>query len=209
MAHLANGALVYVNNLQVENVRSFKFLGATITHNPMHSNMNEIRLKIVLARSKFHKYRHLLNNKNIYLKTRLILFNAFVRSVLTYSMETLTLTALQMQKLESAYLRLLRSMVKDGFKTKTPSDYHLKYTNQQILTITKQDPLQHYIKKIQTSFISHQVRLPNQGLVKTIVFNSNKKASVGRPMKTLLQEVSEYHGMGVSQFLTRSMKRII
>ena len=113
-------SLVHVRNLQVENVSSFKFLGATITHNPMHSNMNEIRLKIVLARSKFHKYRHLLNNKNIYLKTRLILFNAFVRSVLTYSIETLTLTALQMQKLESAYLRLLRSMVKDGFKTKTP-----------------------------------------------------------------------------------------
>ena len=59
---------------------------------------------------------NLLQNRHIFLKTRVKFLNSFVRSRLTYSCQNWNLTLRQYEKLDVTYRNLLRRMVHGGFK---------------------------------------------------------------------------------------------
>ena len=90
--------IVSINNVPIQNVVKFKILGALLNQNPMESNMNEIKSKIVMAQKQFGKKKNILQNRKIFLQTRVQILNTTIRPVLLYSVETMTLTKQHLRK---------------------------------------------------------------------------------------------------------------
>ena len=73
--------IVKIDNVPIQDVTKFKILGALLSQNPMQSNMNEIGSKIVMAQKQFVRKKNILQNRKIFLRTRVQILNATVRPV--------------------------------------------------------------------------------------------------------------------------------
>ena len=189
--------IVSINKVPIQNVTKFKILGALLTQNPMGSNINEIGSKIMMAQKQFVTKKNILQNRKIFLTTRIQILNTTVRPILSYSLDTMALTQQQLQRIESFYIKLLRQMVNGGMKRRENHSYF--YTNNQIMNITKTISIKDHIFQLQKRFLGHQLRLDNSNLIKQIIFREKVSTKTGRPMKTLLKtcvensEVDLYH----------------
>ena len=67
------------------NSSEFKILGSYLSHSEPSTGDIEINHRIQMAYNKFASMSNLLQNRHIFLKTRVKFLNSFVRSRLTYS----------------------------------------------------------------------------------------------------------------------------
>ena len=104
-------SITKLGDQNIENVKTFRYLGELIKFDEPSTGDSEIQLRISLAEVKFYELIKKLTNYNIYLKTRIIIFNTIVRSRLTYSCQTWNVTQAQMSKINSAYVGMLRKLV--------------------------------------------------------------------------------------------------
>ena len=197
--------IVTINNVPIQDVTKFKILGALLSQNPMQSNINEIGSKIVMAQKQFVRKKNILQNRKIFLQTRVQILNATVRPVLVYSLETMATTQEQLRKIESFYIKLLRQMIHNGMKRKENHSY--VYTNEQIMKITKTEPIKDHILKLQKRFLGHQIRLHNSNLIKQIIFHEEQNAKTGRPMNTLLKSCVTKMEVDIHQFYRMAIER--
>ena len=145
-----------------------------------------------------------LTNHHILLPTRIHVLNSLIRSRLTYSCQTWNVTEQELQQLNSTYIGMLRKMIKGGFR-KT-ENFHLYYTNQDVLDIWKTEDIKTYVNRQQTSYLSHLDRQSNSSLTKRLTFNCDKIKKRGRPTETLEDKV---HMMSADQFYRAALKREI
>ena len=199
--------IVSINNVPIQNVAKFKILGALLNQNPMESNMNEIKSKIMMAQKQFGKKKNILQSRKIFLQTRVQILNTTIRPVLLYSVETMALTKQHLRKIESFYINLLRQMVNGG--TKRNDNHSYFYTNFQIMEITKTNSIIDHVFKLQQRFLGHQIRKENSNLIKQIIFHEAKSMKIGRPIKTLLIQVVENMEVDISQFYRMTLKRYL
>ena len=196
-----------INNVPIQNVAKFKILGALLNQNPMESNMNEIKSKIMMAQKQFGKKKNILQNRKIFLQIRVQILNTTIRPVLLYSVETMAITKQHLRKIESFYINLLRQMVNGG--TKRNNNHSYFYTNLQIMEITKTNSIIDHIFKLQQRFLGHQIRKENSNLIKQIIFHEAKSLKIGRPIKTLLLHVVENMEVDISQFYRMTLERYL
>lgn len=107
-------SIVTLQNQPVENVATFRYLGDKIKFDEPATGDAEVNLRISLAEAKFYELIKKLTNYNIYLKTRILILNSIVRSRLTYSCQMWNLTQVQMNKINSTYIQMLRKFVRNG-----------------------------------------------------------------------------------------------
>ena len=107
-----------INNKPIENVEIFRYLGDDIRYDEPSTGDAEIYLRIAVAETKFNQLRKRLTNHRICLHTRVYILNSMVRSRLTYSCQTWSLTQHQKKRVDSIYAFMLRQMVKGGFRRK-------------------------------------------------------------------------------------------
>ena len=100
----------------IDNVSIFRYLGAQIDYKNHFTGDTEINTRIDSAEGKFYQHGRKFTNENISLKTRVTLLNSLVRSRLTYGCQVWSLTANQYGLLNATYNRMLRIMVRNGFK---------------------------------------------------------------------------------------------
>ena len=105
-----------LNGENIENVKVFCYLGCNIKYNEPGTGDSELEFRIDCAESKFYQLSKKFFNHKIAIKTRVKIFNALVRSRLTYSCQAWSLTIRQLDRISSAYTMMLRKMVKNGFK---------------------------------------------------------------------------------------------
>ena len=142
-----------------------------------------ISLNYVIPKAieKFNEMRKILTDHNVNMGTRRKLMEACVRSRLTYGTQAWYINELHLGKLESCWMDLLRQLVKGG-RARLPTaegaeeiEYRLRYTNLDILRITKSTNLRNIIRGQYLKYIGHVCRCNNKMLTKKILFAKSKK----------------------------------
>ena len=128
--------LIEINGFQIKNVQKFRFLGSHvhIKLNEVSTGEHEINIRLEAAKCKFAELENLLTNFKIKLETRMVFYNAYVRSRMTYACQTRNLSDKLKQKLDSAHHQFLRRRVCNGFARidREKEDFRFKFTNEKI-----------------------------------------------------------------------------
>ena len=113
--------ILRIQNTVIEKVDKFKYLG----HN-IHVDKSDyfLETQIGAAYGAFNKNKHVLLDRRVNVRARMLLLTAMVRSRLTYSVQAWRLSNAQIQKLAVVWNRMLRRMVRghsdpDGGKSGT------------------------------------------------------------------------------------------
>ena len=116
--------IITLNGKQLTNTPSFKYLGVWISNDSLHIGQSELHHRINSAQNAFAQNRKLLTNRNIKLETRVLFLNALVRSRLTYGCHVWKPSATEMNRIESTYRYMLRSMIWNGHQRVNPPVTH-------------------------------------------------------------------------------------
>ena len=114
-------SIIRTKGKPIENVKIFKYLGCQIKFDEPSTGKTELELRIDAAECKFYELGKKMMNFKIMLKTRIKIFNALVRSRLTYSCQTWSLTKKQLQHISASYMSMIRKMVRGGYRRKQNS----------------------------------------------------------------------------------------
>ena len=145
--------LIEINGFQIKNVQKFRFLGSHIKFNEVSTGEHEINIRLEAAKCKFAELENLLTNFKIKLKTRMVFYNAYVKSYMTYACQTWNLSVNLKQKLDSAHHQFLRRMVCNGFARidSEKEDFRFKFTNEKICQFCCTTTLLKFIERQQIS----------------------------------------------------------
>lgn len=99
-----------LNQLQIERVGKYTYLGTTLNDQWDHSQ--EIRCRIEKARAVFLKMASVFKSRSLTLTTKIRLLRCYVFSVLLYGVESWTLTDATTKKLESFEMWLYRRILR-------------------------------------------------------------------------------------------------
>ena len=206
-------SIITINNKPIDNVKEFVYLGTKITYMHPGTSDKELAMRIGMANGKFSSLKKLLCNHHIKLSIRIKYYEVYVRSRLCYCCETWTLTASQMDHIESAHTQLLRRMIRSGMnrisskkeikaaKEAAKDGEHIeinwawKYTNEKIYEIAKTPKLKDYIMKQNTGWVAHICRQSNDSLNKQLMFTDEHFTRIGRRPKTVLENVVEHQAI--------------
>ena len=130
-------------------------------------------------------------NHRISLKTRVILLNSLVRSRLTYGCQTWNLTARHSELLNAAYNRMIRMMIRKGFRRKEDS-WSFVLPNIEIYRLCGTEPLNLFIERQQRNYIAHVVRKQDESTTKRLTFNDDKVNRRGRSTSLLKVVINRY-----------------
>ena len=207
-------SVVQLDGTPIENVTLFRYLGDEIQFTQPSTGDAEIDLRISVAESKFNQLYKKLTNRNILLKTRVFVLNAIVRSRLTYSCQTWNVNQVQQRRLESAYVFMLRKMIRDGFKRKEQSEpetpnYAFYYSSEDVRHICQTEDIMSYVNRQQTKYLAHVARKNTKSLTKKLLFNDDRNRKKGRPVLTLEDYVLMQQNMTKDQFYRAALKRTL
>ena len=173
--------LFQIDDEIIENVQQFTYLGQVISCNKKVC-FTEHRTARAIA--KFNELRNVLTDKSVNLNTRKKLMESCVRSRLTYGLQSWLPNQGELKKLEVCWVRMLRSMVKGGWKRRnvpeegdneTEADYSFIYSNRKIQEIVRTQPLESFINSQYLKYIGHVCRRENFNLTKKIMFSKPTK----------------------------------
>ncbi|PIK59245.1 hypothetical protein BSL78_03829 [Apostichopus japonicus] len=111
---------IRVNGELLEQVKSFKYLGQTISDDGRCDK--DIRSRIEIAGGSFIKLKDVLTSKNIKLATRKRMVRCYVLSTLLYASETWTLSTGTENKIEAFEMWLYRKMLKVSYKDRMSNE---------------------------------------------------------------------------------------
>ena len=194
----AKSSLISIGDVELKNVRSFKYLGHMI-NNTNEDSSQFLNFRISSAFQKWNELKHILCDRKILMSVRTKFLEACIRSRLVYSVQARDLTALELGKIESIWFGFLRKMVVNGFKRKNvPQEYlnSLKlskkrpqvtvpkpddldwayvFSNEKLQKITKTKNISNFCKTQHMRYIAHVTRLENDSLQKQLLFSNNRK----------------------------------
>ena len=197
-------SIVELDNIAIENVITFRYLGDEIKHDEPSTGDAEMNLRISLAQAKFYEIIKNLTNHKIYLKTRVLVFNSLVRSRLTYSCQTWNANQTQMNKINSIYIGMLRKLVWNGSKTE---NFKYVITNEEIIEICHTEDIHKFVERQQSSYLAHLARQSNSCLTKRLLFNDDKQTKIGRPIETLEDKVIKAAQVSKDAFYKSALSR--
>lgn len=182
-------SIVKIHGEPIENVKSFKYLGCQIKYDEPSTGDSELELRIVAAEHMFYTLGKKLMNHKIMLSTRIKIFNALVRSRLTYACQIWNLTKKQIDHINAKYISMIRKMVKGGYRRKEGS-YSYVFTNHDLLQKSKSESINRYVQRQQRNYVAHTIRKPDTSIIKRLLFNDDQSRKKGRKM-TIYSSVIE------------------
>ena len=218
-------SIITLNGFNIKNTTTFKYLGVWINHNDLHIGDEEVEYRINSAHNAFAENRKLLTNFNIKLDTRIMFFNAFVRTRLTYGCHAWKPSSEELRKLDSTHRFFLRSMLWNGHKRVNPPprptdtdtqesssedtsdneyDWRYKVNNENLYRITKTSPINQYYENQQMKWMAHIIRRENNNICKILTFHTVKRTKRGRKTLSILERVVQKLRMNLSEFLRKS-----
>lgn len=219
-------SIASLNNIQIENVTNFRYLGDEIKYNEPSTGDAEINLRIVVAENKFYELGKKLLNYKILLTTRVKVLNAMVRSRLTYSCQTWNVTTRQMERINSSYSSMLRKMIKGGYRRKNNNEWTFKIgqdvvkmkggntnnewsfalSNEDLHNICRTENINIYVRRQQQKYLAHIARQPNNTLTKQLLFNCDESRKPG-PKLTLESNVINNLQCSADEFYKNALDR--
>jgi hypothetical protein len=163
-----------VGNIQIDQVRSFSYLGTIVNGNSTLDE--EIRGRIVKGNKAFYANRALFKNKLVSKKSKLKLYWSVIRPVVVYGCETWVLKESIIQRLSVFERKILRKIV--GQTKEDNSNWRIK-TNIELDELIKHRNIINYVKAQRLSWFGHINRMPKNSIVKKI---HKCKPFTGRPV---------------------------
>ena len=194
-----------LNEENIENVKVFCYLGCNIKYNEPGTGDSELEFRIDCAESKFYELSKKFFNHKIAIKTRVKIFNALVRSRLTYSCQAWSLNQRQLQRISSAYTMMLRKMVKNGFK-RHEGTWNYVLRNEDLLRICKTESIETFISSQQRNYLAHLVREDDNRCSKKLLFNHDESKKRG-PRTTLKTIVLRHESCSEKKFCKLAIER--
>ena len=201
-------SILSLDGERIDNVKTFKYLGSQVQYDQPTTGDTEITCRIDMAESKFYEHGKKLMNFKIHLSTRVSILNSLVRSRLTYGCQTWTLTHAQKARLDSAYLSMLRKMIRGGYARKEEG-WGFKMTNEELLERCQTRTITEFTEGLKRSYLAHVIRLPNTSIAKRIAFNANHAVRPGRPATTFVQSVLDAEKMNITRFATLANTKLL
>jgi hypothetical protein len=162
---------------QVEQVNSFKYLGAMV--NTDSSVEEEIKERIAAGNRAYHVHKKLFTSKLISRNVKLHLYDTLIRPILTYAAETWVLKESMIKKLMIFERRIMRKIFGP---TRTDDGYWRIKTNQEISDILKGQNIIGFIKKQRLNWLGHVERMTEDNNVNKIKsWKPMSKRPIGRP----------------------------
>jgi Reverse transcriptase (RNA-dependent DNA polymerase)/Endonuclease-reverse transcriptase len=167
---------IRVGETEVEQVEIYKYLGVNIDQRGTQEV--EINERIRKANNLYYAINHtFINKKEISKHTKMSVFKAVYRPVLTYGCEAWVLTKNEKSKLQAAEMKYLRRSI--GV---TKMD---KVRNEVIRSELKTESIQQFIEKRQLGWLGHLHRMNNEVPAKRVwEAKTMKKRRRGRPRET-------------------------
>ena len=200
--------ICFLPNICIENVTKFRYLGDMIVFNEPSTGDTEVELRIEMAENKFYELSKSFMNFNIRLPTRIKIINAVVRSRLTYSCQTWSITPRQRNRINTSYTGMLRKMVKGGYRRKSETEWNFQLTNNDLHNICKTEEINAFVLRQQKKYLAHLARQPNWALSKRLLFNDNKSRKPG-PQTTLENMVLKAENSTSNDFYKKALNREI
>ena len=179
------------------NVKIYRYLGCEIEFNKPSTGDTELTLRQDAAESKFYMLAKNLMNMKVNLKIRAHIMNSLVRSRAVYGCQAWCIHQIQMQKLNAAYVSLLRRMTKGGFKRK-PNSWSYVHRNEDLLRMAKTDSLKTFVHKQQLKYVTSVIGKDNNSIVKCLLFNDNPSMRPG-PQMSLLKTVMRNENLTIDE----------
>jgi hypothetical protein len=182
---------LHIDNIIIERVMSFKYLGSWL--NESWNCDKEIRCRIEAARTSFQKFKNVLCNNQVNIKSRLRFLKCYVWSILLYCSETWTLKITTTRKLEAFEMWCYRRIMKISWTD--------KIRNEEVLRrLRKNLELLKTIKHRKTSYFGHIIRGEKYYLLQRVLEGRIEgRRSVGRMQMSWLQNIKHWtniHNMG-------------
>ena len=153
--------MVTVEGKQLNAVKTFKYLGSTISND---SSLDaEITARIAKATAAFGRLtKRLWTNRNIRLDTKVAVYRAAVITSLLFGCETWTLKKAHLVRLEKFHQMNLRRIARIRW-------FH-KVTNYEVLSRCNIPTLQSMIESAQLRWCGHVVRMKNDRIPKALLY---------------------------------------
>jgi exonuclease III len=192
---------IKVRGKSLEQVDSFKYLGAQITKDGRSDT--EIKSRLAVATSALAKLQPLLNNKSISIRTKIRLLRAIVIATALYGCEAWTLSAETERRIQAFEFRCLRRLLKVSYTEHRTNE---SIRAEIIKNIGPHEPLITIVKKRKMQFYGHTNRAGN--LATTILQGSvDGNRGRGRPRTTWLKNIVDWSGLEVNNLHTLSLDR--
>lgn len=178
---------ISVNGQQIQQVPKFKYLGSWITEDLDPDT--EIRSRIEQARAIFTNMRTLLSNQSLSLRLRYRFVKGYVYSVLLYGVETWTLKAKTMNRLEAFEMWIFRRLLRIPWTDRVRNDEVLRRmgTERMLLQI---------VKKRKTAYLGHIFRNTKYQFLKLIMEGKIEgKRGIGRKKYSWLKNIRDWTGL--------------
>ena len=198
-------SISWLNGRPLENVKTYTYLGCEIKYNEASTGDTELNLRMDTADCKFYSLSKNMMNMKTRLSTRILMLNSLVRSRLTYSCQTWSLSLAHINKVNSHYLSFIRKMVKGGYRRKTDTWRYL-LSNDDLLRLGKTIDLTTYVRRQQRNYLAHIVRKETSSVTKRLLFNCSPSHKRGR-QTTLLSSVLENENCTMDEFITNATER--
>jgi len=192
---------IIVRGNKLEQVETFKYLGAQITKDGRSDK--DVKSRLAIATSALTKLQPLLNNKSISIRTKIRLWRAIVISTALYGCEAWTLSADLERRIQAFEFRCLRRILKVSY---TEHRTNVSIREEIAKVIGPHESLLSIVKRRKMQFYGHTNRAGN--LATTILQGPvDGKRGRGRPRTTWLKNIVDWTGLAVNDLHTLSMDR--
>ena len=175
-----------VGQYKFETVTEFTYLGSMFNVN--NDILPEIRKRVAAANKAFYGLRHLLRSEFLSRKTKLLLYKALIRPVLTYASETWALTVKEEKVLGAFERRVLRCIL-GGIQE---HGVWRRRRNSELYKIFREPDVVHRIKISRLQWVGHVIRMNDSSMLKEIFsakpLNTRRR---GRPKLRWVDAVEE------------------
>ena len=195
---------VLVDGVELEQVRSFTYLGSRIEDNGK-SEM-ETRIRIGRALSALAKLDVIWRARNIRMKNKLLLIRSVVVATLLYACESWTLSKKDEQRLEAFEMKIYRRLLGITWKEKKTNEWVLAEVNR--INGRKLESFVEMVKKRKFKFFGHTMRA--DGLTRAVIEGGMEgRRERGRPQRSWMNNLKEWSGKSGAELgmMTRDRRR--
>ena len=195
---------VMVDGIELEQVKSFTYLGSRIDDNGK-SEM-EVRMRIGRATSALAKLDVIWRARNIRMRNKLLLARPVVAATLLYACESWTISKKDEQKLRAFEMRTYRRLLGISWREKKTNEWvlaELKRINGKEL-----ESFLEMMRKRKFKFFGHMMRA--DGLTKAVIEGCMEgRRGRGRPQGNWMNNLKDWSGKSGAELgvMTRDRKR--
>ena len=194
---------IVIGDGKLEQVKSFKYLGATITENG--NSDQEIRNRIGAATSAMARLNSMWGLQGISLKNRMKITKAVAWATLLYGCESWTMNKKSMEKLKAFEMKSYRRMMKISWQERKTNEFVWNKVTETLGG--RPESITETVKKRKLKYFGHQMRKPT-AMTKTLIQGKVEGARErGRPRRQWEDDIKEWTGEGLRELSRMAMDR--